>query len=164
MERTGEEYWIFTKWLSTSRCSLEICLPSTNQASHPFLDSSFSLPLSQILRVIKMTKIKTLTPTHLFFKLLLNIYLIFIIVFSAFTSLDGFVTIATTSSSHNTFFKKPHSGNSALFQLVLFTLTLWIKNDWTYSVVAPIMILCSSVAPSNKSAFHISLSGPQNFC
>lgn len=70
-----------------------------------FLDSFFILPLSQILRAIKITKIKTLTPTHLCFKLLLNIYLIVIIVFSAFTSLNGSVTMATTSSSHSTFFK-----------------------------------------------------------
>jgi len=73
MKRSGGEYWISTKWLSTSRCSLDICLASTNQASDPFLDSSFSPMLSQALNTIKMTKIKTLTPTHLFFKLLLNI-------------------------------------------------------------------------------------------
>lgn len=55
-----------------------ICLLNINQSCYYFLASSFIPQLSQVL--IKITKIKTLIQKHLFFKLLLNIYLIFKIV------------------------------------------------------------------------------------
>lgn len=99
----NREKWISMQWLSTSRCSIVICFLSTDYSYYSFLISSFRPLLSQVVRVIKMTKIRTFTPKHLFYKEFLKIYLIFKIVFTAFTSLDGSVTIAT--SSHNIFFK-----------------------------------------------------------
>lgn len=86
----------------------------------------------------------TLTPTHLCFKLLLNIDLIFIVVFSAFASLNGSVTIATKSSSHNSFFKV-----TLCKQHIVPTPIVYSDNNRT----APILLLLELSSPFQTKHF-----------